>query len=380
MSFSGNLEHLPIVDVMQLLETTRKTGTLCVKNNGTEYKFGFEDGYIVSVKHPDTGWSFCQVLLLKNFTDKDGAERIYEDCKARNKVISAYLTENKKINMQTLQKLLANFVEFTLVDILTWQKGSFELSVDSVEVSEEFIYFSEATSQKFYLSTQNTLMEALRVFDEWMRDNLLNHGLFEHKTIPIEETSDVIDENILGLSDVDRLERKIPKVFTGIREMDYSENHMKKVKDGFTSFKKEEQLKITEFLTRLDKEKKAQAKIGFAVILYSDDDFTVHAITTICKNLGIFIFATDSEENIDLIINQTTSKSLVPYLFVDLSGKMVSSNFSNINIIVFLIGMTPNLCLNNILPNALLFSPSLTQPILLTPWTFTKPYTPIWKS
>jgi len=32
MSFVGDLEHLPIVDVIQLLHATRKSGTLCMKS------------------------------------------------------------------------------------------------------------------------------------------------------------------------------------------------------------------------------------------------------------------------------------------------------------------------------------------------------------
>lgn len=65
MSFSGNLEHLSIVDVMQLLETTKKSGTLFVKNNGIEYRFSFANGFIVSTTHPDNLSSLAQLLSFK---------------------------------------------------------------------------------------------------------------------------------------------------------------------------------------------------------------------------------------------------------------------------------------------------------------------------
>lgn len=62
MSFSGDLEHLPIVDVIQLLHTTRKSGTLCVRGRTGESQLVFKDGYIVSANHPNNSIRIGRLL------------------------------------------------------------------------------------------------------------------------------------------------------------------------------------------------------------------------------------------------------------------------------------------------------------------------------
>ena len=51
MSFNGDLAHLPIVDVIQLMNATRKSGILGVKGRKGQSQLVFKDGYIVSANH-----------------------------------------------------------------------------------------------------------------------------------------------------------------------------------------------------------------------------------------------------------------------------------------------------------------------------------------
>ncbi len=47
MSFTGELEHLPIVDILQLLHATRKSGILRLAGRKGESQLVLKDGYIV---------------------------------------------------------------------------------------------------------------------------------------------------------------------------------------------------------------------------------------------------------------------------------------------------------------------------------------------
>ncbi|HEX9777516.1 MAG TPA: DUF4388 domain-containing protein, partial [Geopsychrobacteraceae bacterium] len=51
MAFSGNLEHIPLVDIIQLLHGTRKSGILKIAGRRGESRLVFKDGFIVSASH-----------------------------------------------------------------------------------------------------------------------------------------------------------------------------------------------------------------------------------------------------------------------------------------------------------------------------------------
>ena len=72
MSFTGDLEHLSIVDVIQLLHATRKSGTLVVQGRKGESQLVFKDGYIYGV------CSYGQLRCLKAST----GERVWETLQA----------------------------------------------------------------------------------------------------------------------------------------------------------------------------------------------------------------------------------------------------------------------------------------------------------
>ena len=71
MSFVGDLEHLPIVDVIQLLHATRKSGTLCLKSAKGESQLVFSDGCIVSANHSNNSVRIGQILVQMNVISPD---------------------------------------------------------------------------------------------------------------------------------------------------------------------------------------------------------------------------------------------------------------------------------------------------------------------
>lgn len=359
MSFSGNLEHLPIVDVMQLLETTKKSGTLLVKNDGIEYKIGFNNGFIVSASHPDNLLSLSQLLSFKNIINKEKADEIVQFCKNNQKTMTFYLFENQILDTKSIKDLLTNFVEMTVVDILTWPKGSFHLSVDETEISDEFKSFSIITKNDLYISTQNTLMESLRLFDELRRDNLLTNGFFQHqiKTEVITNQEFDITEDILGLDSIDKLERKIPDVFLGIKEIDYTETHRKKILERFPNIAKNQEEEFVNFLAKLDV-KEPDKISSYTIIYFGKDDFLSHVVNIICKSLGIFIFSTDAQENLEIIIKQSKLKGLKTILIIDSDNITETEiNFDDITFIYFKKNCEEKFILNQLQDKAMVVFP-----------------------
>jgi len=63
MAFTGDLEHLHIVDIIQLVHTTRKSGIFSVKGAKGESKIVFSNGYIVGANHINNSVRIGTVLV-----------------------------------------------------------------------------------------------------------------------------------------------------------------------------------------------------------------------------------------------------------------------------------------------------------------------------
>lgn len=326
MSFSGNLEHISIVDVIQLLNSTKKTGTLYVTNDNFVYKFAFKEGSIVSVIHPDTTKSLIKIIRDKKILDD---ETIKSNMYTKKPLV-AELIEKKLLDLDTVITLLQNLVELTVVDILTWSKGGFQLFVDRDEIDDNYQYISRFLKDRFFISTQNTLMESLRIFDEMRRDNLLDKGIFEHeiKESEYKEQEIEISEDILGLSDIDKIQRKVPSVFRGVDLEDFASIHRKKVISILPKIKKEQEERLISFLVSYSKTLVKEDLSKIAIIFFTKDELTSHVISTISRSLGIFIFITDNEENFCLIAKQSVKKNLVPLIIMDCNIDILESLLS----------------------------------------------------
>ena len=79
MAFSGDLEHLSIVDVIQLLHSSRKTGTLKVEGRKGDISVAFIDGFIVGASHYSKGALIGTILLEAGVID---AETLQKDRKS----------------------------------------------------------------------------------------------------------------------------------------------------------------------------------------------------------------------------------------------------------------------------------------------------------
>jgi len=337
MSFAGDLEHLPIVDVIQLLHSTRKTGTLHLTSRKGESQLIFHDGYIVSANHVLNSVRIGQILLEIGAITPQQLEQALQsqgNAGSGRKPLIAMLIEDGMINKEEAYKGLENLIEMTIVEILTWNSGTFSLDVSSAFLCDEFRYFPETLKQDIYLNTQSLLMDALRIFDEKMRDGTLGHGAFPAKEAPLADASGfqgktMITEEDLGLDGLDSIEKKIPDVFLGLKEYDLAEIHRQKMRETLRGLGHADQERLLEQLLEFsggpDTGPGPQSEAPpLAIIIFSNDDFIRHVLMTVCRHEGIFVFATDDAESLDLIIDQSFSKELIPLLVIDAPGETAS--------------------------------------------------------
>jgi hypothetical protein len=218
MSFTGDLEDLPIVDVIQLLHSTRKSGVLQVNGRKGESRLVFKDGFIVSASHLNNSVRIGDLLLGRKAITREDLDRAIREqnrAGAKRKPLIVTLLEKDLIKKADAYAGLQSLIELTIVEILTWKTGNFSLALGGEDSTDDYQFCPENILKEITIDTQGVLMDALRIFDEKRRDGELP----EEDEGPEESVSgddgDITAED-LGLSDLDLLENKVPAVFKGL--------------------------------------------------------------------------------------------------------------------------------------------------------------------
>ena len=199
MSFSGNLEDIPLVDVIQLLNGTKKSGILKIEGRRGESQLVFKDGYIVSASHLNnrvrigefmversdiTASALDQALTAQKLAGSDRQPLIQT-------LIAMGLVEEDKA-YAALQALIT----MTIVEILTWKNGDFMLEPTRDVVKDGYKYYPGHLELEINVEVQGALLDALRVYDEKVRDGELT---MEEDPIGDEEFDEIAAE-LLGLA------------------------------------------------------------------------------------------------------------------------------------------------------------------------------------
>ncbi len=289
MAFTGDLEQLPIVDVIQLLNSTRKSGILVVKGRKGESQLVFKDGYIVSASHLNGSIRIGQVIVDMGFVTQRQLEAALHDQQAEiesRRPLVIMLIEMGILAEQDAFKALQRLVEITLVEILTWKSGQFTLDHLRDSVEYNFKYYPEKMDHEVNVNTQSILMDALVIFDERTRD-----GLIEEEKADTEGDESFPDELIsvddLGLAEIDHIPAKLPHVFSGVASFDPVLFQRKKIEELHVDLCEADLDKVVNMLARYTKETlpgQSAAADAPKVVIFSQDRLLLHGMDdSICQ-------------------------------------------------------------------------------------------------
>jgi DNA-binding NarL/FixJ family response regulator len=321
MSFDGDLEHLPIVDVIQLLHATGKSGTLTLRSLKGESQIVFHSGYIVSANHVNNSVRIGQVLIDMGMIAPEELESALHEQQragAARKPIIQTMIEAGKIRTEDAYQGLEVLIEMTIVEVLTWTRGTFSLDVDKIFVSDEYRYFPEQLQKEIQLNTQSVLMDALRIYDERKRDGTLTtEAMFgvppTRAPVPSGPPGPDISAADLGLDDLDSLERIIPTPFSGLADIE-PDTPRTRLARSLAGIAPEEQERLYGYLEGITGASGLPAD-GTGVILFSADKLVRECVATACG--PHFRCATDDAAGLDPILDQSLSKGVVPLLLLD---------------------------------------------------------------
>ena len=331
MAFTGDLEYLNIVDIIQLVHATKQSGIFSVKTAYGESRIVFRAGNIVGANHIDNSVRIGTVLVKTGAITVDDLKQaigIRKNADDKNRMpLLATLVQMGKLKREDALRGLKKLVELAIVELMSWTKGTFTFDTEATVVSFE-------GGQDLAVDAQMVLMDALRISDERERDRregkevpsivelypdvLPGEGEAESET---EAERSTVTADDLGLADLDRLEKKIPRPASEMELYDPLEIHRRTIKELLPGFSSDEQDAFFSFLRKSLGRKAGPDDRGKqavkAIVLYSNDALISHSVMSLCNDEGALVFATEDDKDLDRMLSQCLLSARVPVVVFD---------------------------------------------------------------
>lgn len=329
MALTGDLQHLNIVDIIQLIHATRQSGIFSVQGNSGESSIVFRAGSIVGANHINNSVRIGTVLVRTGAITIDDLKQamiVMKDPDKSRVPLLAILVQIGKLKREEALRGLKKLVELTICELMSWRRGTFTFDTDATVVTP-------AGEEELEVDSQMVLMDAMRIADERERDRRDGKEVPSFVTLypdvlPGENTggttraeSSTVTADDLGLADLDRLEKKLPRPAPAMEAFDPLEMHHRKIKELLPGFSSEEQEAFFSFLKRSPDRKpgpEAEKKQdGKAIVLFSNDALISHAVMSLCSNEGVLVFATGDARELDRMISQCLISARMPIVVFD---------------------------------------------------------------
>ncbi|HKJ05749.1 MAG TPA: DUF4388 domain-containing protein [Geopsychrobacteraceae bacterium] len=153
----GNISFMPLPDLLQWLETNKKSGELSLSGKGVSQSFYFEEGSIIFVSSSKEGQRFGEVLAQGGTLEEMEVELALVQSQKQGVCFTQYLIEKNKLPKETLTENLIQLAEIILMEVVSQPNCRFSF----VEVLPEVL--SKGTIR---IATGRLIMNSLRKMDE----------------------------------------------------------------------------------------------------------------------------------------------------------------------------------------------------------------------
>jgi len=192
MAIEGPLRELGIHDVFQLLDLSRKTGSLRVTSalRDNEGVVHFESGRVVSAAIRTNPHPLGAMLVRAGKISEGDLERARAAQAQRNdgKRLGELLVEAGCLTWRELERQVRLQIEAVVFELMSWQEGFFSfVEGDASDVT------TEAVAR---ISTESLLMEGARRIDEWAR---IAHKIPHLAVVPVLAPIDEDHPSLLDL-------------------------------------------------------------------------------------------------------------------------------------------------------------------------------------
>jgi len=161
MGIRGNLDTMPLPDVLQWISQGKKTGMLEVHSaGGPTKKVYFRAGDVVSSASSDPREFLGQFLIARGLLTEEQLRMAMETQQKTGIMLGGVLTRVGILDEETLKAMLRLKAEEGVYDLFFWAEGEFHFE-DMRELSDDGVHVC--------LDVMSLLMEGIRRLDEWAR-------------------------------------------------------------------------------------------------------------------------------------------------------------------------------------------------------------------
>lgn len=159
MSFTGNLKTVAFPDLLQLISTGQKTGTVVISRGKVRKEIYFQEGDIVGAYSTDSEDTLLGDHLVKagriSTADLKRANYMH---RSSGKKIGHTLIELNLITREELAHYLQLRAEEIVYNLFSWKEGDFVFQEGQLP---------DRSKRKVQINTMSVVMEGTRRIDEW---------------------------------------------------------------------------------------------------------------------------------------------------------------------------------------------------------------------
>jgi len=159
VSLSGNLKTISLPDILQLLATGKKTGTLEVRTKSRQKEIAFQEGNIIFAASLNSDEDLLgSMLLRRGQISKADLERAVTMHQKTGRQLGATLVDMQLFRQSEIDDCLRLQIEEIVFNLFAWNDGEFSFHEDRLPDSPPLLVD---------LNTMNVVMEGTRRIDEW---------------------------------------------------------------------------------------------------------------------------------------------------------------------------------------------------------------------
>ncbi len=187
MALQGTLKDFSITEIIQLVGQQLKTGVLWIRHRKKLVEISFVDGMIVHVHSNFRGKRdlIGEILVKAKLITEEQLESVLKIQKETLKYTGEILVDLGLLTKEEVLRVIATQVYETIYDLFWWEDGIFSFDLKMVESYKKI---------PFALSTEQVLLNILRMVDEWseIEKKIVSLNLVLRKSLRKEEQSDDI--------------------------------------------------------------------------------------------------------------------------------------------------------------------------------------------
>lgn len=170
MTISGSLSDIAVVDLLQFVHMSQRSGTLLFERDGEQAQISFHRGRIASAWSPRSP-TVTSLLIQSGKLDSGELQHIVQRQQSQvpSCTLGQALLDEGRVSWAELRDAVATKVEKAIFELISWRDGQFRLLADEVRADDELTFAPGEVLPICDIDTQGILLEAVRLFDERSR-------------------------------------------------------------------------------------------------------------------------------------------------------------------------------------------------------------------